>query len=291
MDRELRRRRWIIRRKLEHWKSGDIAAALRVNERTVYRWWSVYRKQGWEGLRLKSRRPRRFWRTPEGTVRLILSLLREKHWGPCKIEGYLRNYGGEDTVPVGHNTIHRTLIKAGLNNPVRVTRRVWGKHRFERFYSNSLWQADYKLTDKDEWMISILDDHSRFIPGSRIHHNPTAEHAIRLLEESVKQYGKPGQILTDRGTQFYPARGGRSEFTEYCTGNGIQHLVTSVRRPSTIGKIEAFHKAYTVEASTYSDHQAFVNYWNYERPHQGIGYYYPADIYFRDLNRPTDVGG
>ncbi len=125
--------------------------------------------------------------------------------------------------------------------------------------------------------------HSRFIPGSRIHHNPTAEHAIRLLEESVKRYGKPSQILTDRGTQFYPARGGRSMFTEFCSGNNIEHIVTSIRRPSTIGKIEAFHKSYTIEFHTYPDHHAFINYWNYERPHQGIGYLYPADVYFRDL--------
>jgi transposase InsO family protein len=59
--------------------------------------------------------------------------------------------------------------------------------------------------------------------------------------------------------------------------------ITSVRRPSTIGKIEAFHKAYVYEACIYPTHQAFVNYWNYERPHQGIGYLYPADVYFRDL--------
>ncbi len=26
----------------------------------------------------------------------------------------------------------------------------------------------------------------------------------------MKRYGKPDQVLTDRGTQFYPARGGRS---------------------------------------------------------------------------------
>jgi hypothetical protein len=82
-----------------------------------------------------------------------------------------------------------------------------GKTKFERPYSNSLWQADFKLTWNDEWMISYLDDHSRFIPVSRIHHNPTAEHAIKLLEASMKRYGKPKQILTDRGTQFYPARG------------------------------------------------------------------------------------
>jgi len=53
------------------------------------------------------------------------------------------------------------------------------------------------MTDQDEWMISFLDDHSGFLPGSRIHHNPTKEHAIKLLEESVKQYVKPNLILAD----------------------------------------------------------------------------------------------
>ena len=280
MDSELRRRRWIIHRKLEHCKSGDIATALRIGERTIYRWWRVYRKQGWEGLRVKSHRPHTIHRTPQPTVELILHLRRTRRWGPCRIEGYLRNYAKQR---VGHTTVHRILNQAGLNNPIPKPRRVWGKRRFQRPYSNSLWQADFKLTDQDEWMISYLDDHSRFIPGSRIHHNPTAKHAIKLLEESIRQYGKPDQILTDRGTQFYPARGGISEFTEFCTGNGIEHIVTSIRRPSTIGKIEAFHKAYVYEASIYPTHNEFINYWNYERPHQGIGYLYPADVYYRDL--------
>jgi transposase InsO family protein len=135
----------------------------------------------------------------------------------------------------------------------------------------------------DEWMISYLDDHSRFIAGSRIHHNPTAKHAIKLLEEAVRQYGKPTQIQTDRGTQFYPARGGRSAFTEFCSGNGIEHIVTSVRRPSTIGKIEAFHKAYAYESWMFPTHSEFIHYWNYERPHQGIHYLYPAHVYYKDL--------
>lgn len=280
MDRELRRRRWIIHRKLGSWKSREIATALRIDERTVYRWWRVYRKHGWEGLHVKSHRPHTIHRTPQSTAERIIQLRRTRNWGPCRIEGYLRNYAKQ---PVGHTTIHKILNQAGLNNPIPKPRRIWRKRRFQREHSNSLWQADFKLTEHDEWMISYLDDHSRFIPGSRIHHNPTAEHAIKLLEESVKQYGKPAQILTDRGTQFYPARGGISEFTEFCSGNGIEHIVTSVRRPSTIGKIEAFHKAYTYEAWIYPTHREFVNYWNYERPHQGIGYLYPADVYFRDL--------
>ena len=279
MNQVLRRRRWIIHRKLDGWKINEIATALRVSEKTVDRWWRVYRKERWEGLQVKSRVPHRYYKTPQETVNLILELRRSKHWGPNKIEGYLRNYANQ---PVGHTTIHKLLNQAGLNNPIPAPRRVWGKRRWQRDRSNSLWQADYKMTELDEWMISYLDDHSRFLPGSRIHHNPTAEHAIRLLEEAMRRYGKPGQILTDRGTQFYPARGGVSEFTEWCSGNGIQHIVTSVRRPSTIGKIEAFHKAYVCEAWMFPTHNEWIHYWNYERPHQGIGYLYPADVYFRD---------
>ncbi len=187
--------------------------------------------------------------------------------------------------------IENPLIKAGLNSPIEAPRKIWGKRRFQRPYSNNLWQSDFKMTHNDEWMISYLDDHSRFVPGSQIHHNPTGEHAINLLKECIHCYGKPDQILTDQGTQFHPARGELSDFTEFCSGNDIEHIMASIRRPSTIGKIEAFHKAYTYEAWMFKTHQEFIQYWNYERPHQGIRYLYPAEVYFHNLTKGTHVGG
>ena len=290
MDSELRRRRWIVHRRLEGWKIADIAEALRVSEKTVDRWCSIHRKCGWEGLVVKSHAPRTIHRTPQATVDVVHKLRREKRWGPCKIEGYLKRHCGGAT-PVSHTAIYRILVEAGLNSTITKPRRVWGKRRFEREHSNSLWQADFKMTETDEWMVSFLDDHSRFVPGSEIHHNPTGENAIYLLEASIAKYGKPDQILTDRGTQFYPARGETSAFTEFCSGSGIEHIVASVRRPSTIGKIEAFHKAYKYEAWMFPNHQQFVNDWNYERPHQGISYLYPAEVYFRDLEKGTHHSG
>jgi transposase InsO family protein len=292
MDEVVRRRRWIVRRKLEGWKIDRIAEALQVSEKTVDRWCGIHRKYGWEGLRIKSKAPHNYWETPLETVELILKLRRERCWGPCKIEGYLKNYAKkEGPVIVGHTTIHKLLIEAGLNNPITAPRKTWGKHRFQRPYSNNLWQSDFKMTEADEWMISYLDDHSRYVPGSEIHHTPTGEHAIQLLEDCIHEHGKPDQILTDQGTQYHPARGNLSAFTEFCNGNGIEHITASKRRPSTIGKIEAFHKAYDREAWMFKTHQEFIQYWNYQRPHQGIGYLYPADIYFRDLKKGTHVGG
>jgi len=66
------------------------------------------------------------------------------------IECYLRNYAGSEITPISHRTIHKILIKAGLNNPIPKLRRVWRKRRFQREHSNSLWQADFKLTEHDE---------------------------------------------------------------------------------------------------------------------------------------------
>jgi transposase len=106
LDPVLRRRRWIVRRRLEGWKIKDIADALRISEKTVDRRWSIYGKVRWEGLRVKSRRPHRYYETPQSTVDVVLELRRSKHWVPNKIERYLRNYRREGVRPVSRETIH-----------------------------------------------------------------------------------------------------------------------------------------------------------------------------------------
>jgi len=97
-----------------------------------------------------------------------------------------------------------------------------GKKRFEREHSNSLWQADFKLTDDDRWIITSLDDHSRFVVGCKINLDATAENTIKLLEKAINKYGNPKQIITDQGTQFVNEKGGVTTFTQFCLDNGIK---------------------------------------------------------------------
>jgi putative transposase len=131
-------------------------------------------------------------------------------------------------------------------------------------------------------MISFQDDHSRFITGSVKVWDPTGENALRLLEKTVRKYGVPEQVLTDQGTQFKPARGGTSEFAMHFQDMGIEHITASKRRPTTIGKIEAFHKAYEAESRLFKKHWSFIRYYNYTRPHEALNYLAPATIYFKD---------
>lgn len=281
----MRRRRWIVRRKLEGWSNRTIALHLGVCSRTVMRWWHVYRSRGWDGLVVKSRRPHVIHATPQAVVDRVLEIRSVYNYGPNKIEAELRRQG----ISLGHNTIHRLLVRHGLNNPLENPRKTWGNTRFEREHSNSLWQADFKLTLDDRWMITYLDDHSRFVTGCKINEDATGENAIKLLERAIDRYDKPMQVLTDQGPQFVNPRGGITEFQEFLAEHGIEHITASKRRPTTIIKVERWHKTYEEERPRFKQLHAFVYYYNFKRPHQALGYQTPAEVYAKD--RVTDVLG
>ena len=75
-------------------------------------------------------------------------------------------------------------------------------------------------------------------------------------------------------------------FDRLCRENGIRHLLTAPRSPTTTGKVERFHKTVRAEllagrvfagleeAQTALD--AWVAHYNAERPHQGIGMVAPV---------------
>jgi hypothetical protein len=70
-------------------------------------------------------------------------------------------------------------------------------------------------------------------------------------------------------------------FDRICRENGIRHLLTAPRSPTTTGKVERFHKTLKSEGlagRTFADLaaaqaavDAWVEHYNQQRPHQGIG--------------------
>lgn len=269
---------WIIGKRLQGCSVTEICASAKISRDMFYRWWKRYQAEGKIGLAEK-RRGRPKGSVLDGSLKKMVVKLRKRYdWGPNKIAGHLNHKG----FPVDHNQAYHAICEAGLNHPVTEPRKTWGTKRFQREHCNSLWQADFKLCSDDFWMVSYQDDHSRFITGSVKIWSPTGENAILLLEKAVKRYGVPEQILTDQGTQFKPARGGISEFERQCKELGIEHITASVRRPTTTGKIEAFHKAYEAESRLFNQHWSFIRYYNYTRPHESLNYLTPSEIYFKD---------
>jgi len=272
-------KRWIIRKKLEgRLPVSSICIQARISRKTFYYWWSRYQAYGWEGLQEKAKGRPCGPKLEDSLKEKVIKLRKRYEWGPNKIAGYLEHKG----YTVDHHQVYSVICEAGLNRPIIEPRKTWGTKRFQREHNNSLWQADFKLCNDDYWMISYQDDHSRFITGSVKIWNPTGENAMLLLDRAVKRYGAPKQILTDQGTQFKPARGETSAFDIRCADLGIEHITASVRRPTTCGKIEAFHKAYEMESHLFKEHWSFIRYYNFVRPHEGINYLTPAEVYLKN---------
>lgn len=269
---------WLVKKRLKGCDVDWISSKLRVNRDTVYYWLKRFEKEGWSGLHSKSHRPHVIHRTPQDIVDCIVRLRKTYGWGPNRIEGHFKQAG----TPVGHSTIYRMLCQAGLNQPISEPRKTWGKRRFQRSSPNDLWQADWKLTREDKWMITFLDDYSRFIPASDVFENANTENTLSVLQQAIDEYGRPLQILTDQGTQFYTwQEDGKTQFTKYLERKGIQHIVASKRRPTTIGKVERFHGSYEQEAWRYPSHLDYIRHYNFERPHQALNYLTPANVYLK----------
>jgi len=118
----LRARRTLIWKRIKYnWSVTKICKHFRINRDTFYYHWNNYQKYGWNGLAIKSRRPHTIRRTPQDVVDKVLKIRKERNYGPNKIEAELKRKG----ISIGHNTIHRILVKHGLNNPLDKPRKRW----------------------------------------------------------------------------------------------------------------------------------------------------------------------
>lgn len=117
-----------------------------------------------------------------------------------------------------------------------------------------------------------MDDASRFITGYDIFDEATPENAISVLERSIERYGKPFELLTDHGSQFYANFGkiksvvGISKFQQYLVFRKINHILGRVQHPQTNGKIERFFETLQSKIGHFNSIEEFVTWYNAKRP-------------------------
>ncbi|MCX8173635.1 MAG: DDE-type integrase/transposase/recombinase [Thermoplasmata archaeon] len=109
---------------------------------------------------------------------------------------------------------------------------------FARDHSDSMWQIDIKKIGDDWLLITILDDHSRFIIACKLVCYAASVELISVLVKAIRMFGNPRQILADHGSQIFSSKGGESMFDAFRRKNGITHILAGVRKPATIEKVE-----------------------------------------------------
>ena len=274
----------------------QVAEKVGVSRQSLHAWLARYEAEGLAGLGDRSRRPRSCPHQISAEVEAVVLELRRVHryWGPRRIRPELVR---RCLVPVAgmpsESAVYRALVRAGLVEPLLRHRRAERFKRWERAAPMQLWQMDvvggFLLADGSHAKaLTGIDDHSRFCVSARL---MPAERTRAVCDAAaLRRYGCPEQILTDNGKVFT----GRFNhpptevlFGRICRENGIEHLLTAPRSPTTTGKIERFHRTMRAEFDTgrvftslRSAQQAldeWIEQYNTERPHQSLDGAVPAE--------------
>ena len=285
----------------------EVARRYGVVRQTVHGWLRRYASDGLAGLADRSSRPQTCPHQTPAEIELRITELRRAHpsWGPRTIGHHLEKEGVRP-VP-SRSAIYRTLVRYGLLDPKARRKRRSDYKRWERGRAMELWQMDVMggvwLTDGTELkVVTGIDDHSRFCVSAMVVRRATARPTCDALAEAMRRHGVPDQILTDNGKVFTGRFGpGKGEvlFDRICRENGIRHLLTAPRSPTTTGKVERFHKTIRKEFlggrvfESLEEAQAALDEWvehyNTLRPHQGIGMVPPIRRFELQVAEPFEL--
>lgn len=231
---------------------------------------------GFGGLEPKSRRPKNVCKTRGDVVQRIVEIRRATGWNEKAIVAKLKSEG----IVVGHITVYRILVGHGLINHLAEPRKQKTYRHWSRKRPNSLWQVDLCIYE-GQWVTAFLDDCSRFCTAIGRSKRGTTQNVLGLFEAAIDEHGKPREVLTDHGTQFYASKGQKSGFTRFCEENGIRHIFGGIGKPTTLGKVERFNRTFKELYPRFNSMEKFVQHYNFEKPHRGVNYATPASIYLR----------
>lgn len=274
---------------------ADVAKLGNTSRQWVRQWWTRYRDAGYdeEALESRSSRPETIHRKRDEYEEQILEAKDQYPMhGPRKLK-HLAD------IPLSQTTIWKVLREHGRVNesPKRQGRRTYT--RYERSSPNDLWQVDimtHRLQGGDgprRWIVTVLDDHSRFVLASTVlEEQPHEADMVRILRAAFRQWGRPKQVLTDRGHQFHSPDDVLRILTQWLDAQGVKHIKASPRHPETLGKQERWHGSIqrewidwtppvdSAEALQKQLHDWVLHY-NLVRPHEALDLVAPVRVYSR----------
>jgi transposase InsO family protein len=265
-----------------------------ISRETFYAWRRRYRVGGLGGLETRSRAPRSSpQRIGVDVEEAIVGLRKELaelgvDAGAGTIQWHLARRGMRK-VP-SQATIWRTLTRRGFVTPAPRKRPTSSYRRFEASAPNELWQTDtidWPIATGPVKIFSFLDDHSRVALRVKAVPAATSEATWEVFCEATELWGVPLGQLSDNGLNFSgKLRGHEVHFERQLRAVGVVAKTSRPFHPQTCGKVERFQQTLKKWlrrrrlAATLTELQAqldaFVAYYNHQRPHRGIGNITPS---------------
>ncbi len=267
---------------------------LDVPRSTFYSWYQRYQEAGIDGLTDRMNGPRRFWnRIPSSERERVVQLALEyPERSPRELACHITDKEGYF---ISESSVYRILKAFDLiTSPAYIVLSASDKFKHPTRRVNELWQTDFTFFKITGWgwyyLSTILDDYSRYIIAWKLFTTMSSGDVKELLEMAIKKTGvdkvkivhRP-RLLSDNGPCYIS-----KELKEYLKQQYLSHTRGQPFHPMTQGKIERFHRSmkniinlnhYYLPWDLEEEIDKFVNYYNYERYHEGIQNLIPADVY------------
>lgn len=215
--------------------------------------------------------------------------------GVLRMQDVIRGLG----LTVNHKRVRRLLRLMGLMAiyPKRNLSKL-GDNKYIRPYllrglkierPNQVWAIDITYIPMKHgfmYLTAIIDVYSRFIVGWGLSNTLEAKASLAVMEQAVKDHGKPEIVNSDQGSQFTC-----EDWIEYAEGEEIKISMDGKGRATDNIFIERFWRSLKYDyvylnptndgLELYKGIKEYMGYYNHSLRHQGIGRKIPAELYYQ----------
>ena len=155
------------------------------------------------------------------------------------------------------------------------------------YLPNQVWAIDItyiKMGRSHMYLTAIIDWYSRFIVGWELSETLDTAPVLEAIKKAIKQYGTPGIINSDQGSQFTG-----SEYVDFLEENSIRQSMDGKARWIDNVIIERWFRSLKCDNIYINEYAtpkellrgigAYVQEYNTIRPHQSHDHRYPACVF------------
>jgi putative transposase len=221
--------------------------------------------------------------------------LKYPFYGYRKITAVLKREG----ILINHKKVQRLMQEMNLSAIFpKANKNKWQKAKYNQYpyllkdlaidKTNHVWATDItyiRLHEGFVYFLAIIDLYSRFILSASLSTSLEAEFCVETLHKALKNYQHPEIFNTDQGSQFTSSdwcdllKEKNIKISHDGKGRCFDNIVNE-RLWRTVKYEEVYLKSYESVNDARRQLMDFVEFYNYQRPHQALKYKTPAEIYF-----------
>ena len=217
---------------------------LKVTPATIKRWYSLYRRLGFDGLMPASRSDAGKSRTLDDASQEYIRYMKE-HYPRMPAAAIWRQMISDGIV--SEHDVSESTVNRFINQFMREAKLTTGRdmRRYERPHINEVWCGDSSVGPrlatpsgkKKVYIIALIDDASRFIVGIDVFFNDNFVGVMSVMRSAISKYGKPKIFNFDNGS---PYRNKQMELLTARIGSSINYCEPYT--PTSKSKIERWFR-------------------------------------------------